>query len=168
MRRVLLALACALAAAGCGSEPTPEEREAKAARDIAMVKKAARAAPPLRQVTLEAIRYDDIEAHAMFGRSCNYAPGTGLGTRVIAREGDAFIKMNGKVRRLAADPGSPALPAMSRTLYAGREYSLRLQTGGEGRAGPDGGTMDYEGTISLRDAWGREVYRGSGLARCAA
>ena len=167
MRGALILLLLIATITGCASEPSPAERKAEAERDIAMVHEANDAAPPRREVIPDAIRYDDIEEHAMFGQACNYAPGTSLGTRVIARQEDAFIKVNGEVQRLAADSGSEELPALSRSIYTGRQYSLRLALAGEGAAsGPDGAKRDFEGTISLRDQWGREVYRGSGLAQC--
>ena len=53
----------------------------------------------------------------------------------------------------------------SRTLYTGKDYTLRLAIDGEGeQAG--GESVNYEGTVSVRDAWGREVYEGTGLAQC--
>ena len=158
-----------LALAGCDREPTPEEQALEDARDVAMVEAANDVMPPLEQVTPEPILLPDIERWDLYGEACNYAPGTSLGTRVVAREADAFVKIEGEIHRLAADPGSRELPMHTRTLYNGKEYSLRLtmepQAGAEGE---DDGTTDYEGTVILRDQWGRVVYEGTGLAQCKA
>jgi len=160
-----VAIAALLALAGCGREPTPEEQAMADARDVAMVEAANEVMPPLDEVTPEPILLPDIERFDLYGEACNYAPGTSLGTRVVAREADAFVKIEGEVHRLAADPGSRELPLHTRTLYNGREYSLRLtmmpQDGTEGEE-----TTDYEGSVILRDQWGRVVYEGTGLAQC--
>jgi hypothetical protein len=162
-------LAAVLVCAACDAELSPEEKQAQAERDIAMVEAANNALPPLRPVTPDPILYPDMEQHDLYGQACNYAPGTSLGTRVIAREGDAFVKIDGDVIRLAADPGSRELPAQSRSLYDGREYSLRLAIEGEGEpAAANSGVSEYQGTVSLRDRWGRVVYDGVGLAQCGA
>lgn len=149
---------------GCGDSVTPEEQAIRDARDIAMVERANASAPPVLDVSPEPIGYPELERHDLMGTACNYAPGTSLGTRVVAREVDAYVKINGEMLRLAADPGARELPAGSRSLYSGKTYSLQLAIAGEGKPASNG--VDYEGTVILRDAWGREVYEGTGLARC--
>ena len=163
MLRVGLLLAVLLA--GCGQDLSPAERAAEEERAIALVHKGNAAMPPLREVIPEPILYPDIERHNLSGAGCNYAPGTSLGTRVVARPADAFVKIDGAVQRLAADPGSRELQLGSRSLYIGREYELRLELAGEG-AQSGTSTVDFEGTVSLRDQYGRVVYQGSGLAQC--
>jgi len=162
MRRFWL-LALALLA-GCDNGSTAEEQELSDARDVAMVEAANDAKPPVKEVTPEPLLMPDIERYDLFGEACNYAPGTSLGTRVIAREADAFVKIDGEVERLAADPGARELPMHTRTLYSGKSYSLRLALNGDG-AEPNG-SGDYEGSVTLRDAYGRVVYEGTGLAQC--
>lgn len=163
MRRIAVLATFLLMA--CDSGLSSEEQAIQDERDVSMVVRANRALPPLKQVTPEPILYPDIERHDLFGVACNYAPGTSLGTRVIAREADAFIKIDGEVMRLAADPGSRELPLATRSLYNGREYSLRLAIESDGeQSGTE--TMDYEGQIVLYDAHGRSVYEGEGLAQC--
>jgi hypothetical protein len=162
MRRTWL-LSLALLA-GCYNGPTPEEQAAEDARDVAMVEAANEVRPPLKAVTPDPIMLSDVERYDLLGEACNYAPGTSFGTRVIARESDAFLKVDGKVVRLAADPGSRELPAHSRTLYSGKEYSLRLALNGDGAEPTAPGK--YEGTVALRDQYGRIVYEGTGFAEC--
>ena len=155
----------ALLLTGCDGGPSPEEQAAADARDVAMVEAANEVMPPLKQVTPDPILYPDIERFDLFGEACNYAPGTSLGTRVVARPSDAFFKIEGSVVRLAADPGSRELPMNTRTLYSGKEYALRLEIKGEGETAADGST-NYEGSVTLRDEYGRVIYEGSGLAQC--
>lgn len=158
--RGLAALAVLFALAACGENLTPEEQALRDERDIAMVERANNSMPPLKEVTPEPLLYPDIERNDLLGPACNYAPGTSLGTRVIAREADAFMKVDGEVIRFAADPGARALPLRTRSLYTGREYSLRLQIADGGEAG------DYTGQVTLRDSHGRVVYEGEGPAQC--
>ena len=165
--RTRWAVAALLILAGCDVEPTPEELAQADARDVALVEAANDVTPPLKLVTPEPILLPDIERYDLYGMACNYAPGTSLGTRVVSRESDAFVKIEGEVHRFAADPGSRELPMRTRTLYNGKEYSLRLAIDSEGAAEDDGST-DYEGSVTLRDRYGRVVYEGVGLARCTA
>ena len=161
------AVAVVLLLAGCDTEPTPEEQALADARDVAMVEEANDVTPPLKEVTPEPILLPDIERYDLYGMACNYAPGTSLGTRVVSRESDAFVKIEGEVHRFAADPGSRELPMRTRTLYNGKEYSVRLAIKGEAEAESDG-TTSYEGSVTLRDRYGRVVYEGTGLAQCKA
>ena len=149
----------------CGQTQSPAEKAAEDAEGVAMVEEANNAEPPLETVTLEPLLYPDIERYDLFGMACAYAPGTSLGARVIARENDAFIKIGEEVVRLAADPGSRELPMRSRTLYNGKEYSLRLEIEGAPTDG-DAENAQYEGSIFLRDRWGRVVFEGTGSAQC--
>jgi len=113
----------------------------------------------------ETILYPDIERHDIYGASCAYAPGTSLGARVIARQADAFMKIDGEIVLFAADPGARELPYGTRSLYNGREYSLRLEIAGDGmQSGEE--VMEYEGTINLRDQYDRVIYSGTGTAQC--
>ena len=160
MRRMLAISALLLA--GCERQLTPEEQALRDERDIALVEQANNnSQAPVEQLTPEPILYPDIERFDLYGAACNYAPGTSLGTRVVAREADAFMKIDGEVLRFAADPGARELPQRTRSLYNGRKHVLRLQLEGEG-----GGAGDYEGAVTVFDRYGRVVYEGVGLAQC--
>jgi len=150
---------------GCGDEPTPEDQAAKAARELALVKKGNAALPPPEQILPEPILYPDIERHDLSGAGCNFAPGTSFATRVIARPVDAYMKIDGEIVRFAADSGATELPLGTRSRYLGRTHELRLQLG-ESDSETSGETDDYLGTVTLVDRNGRLVYEGSGLARC--
>ena len=174
--RKLLVLAGAAVLAGCGDNLSPEEQAAADERDVAMVEDANKAMPPVRLVTPEPILLPDIERYDLLGEACSYAPGTSLGARVIAREADAFMKVDGEIERFAADPGARELPMHTRSVYSSKDFSLVLglrdssagETGEpEGDNPPTDGRHNYEGSVTLRDAYGRVVYEGVGLAQCA-
>ncbi len=165
--RLPLIVCLAAALASCGDELSSAE-QAELDRDVVeRVREVNEAAPPLVEIVPEPILYPDMEANDLFGLACSYAPGTSMGARVIAREADAFVKVDGQVLRFAADPGSRELPAKSRTLYNGREYSLRLDVADK-QVDPDVDATSSEGTVWLRDRWDRVVYQGTGAVNCGA
>jgi hypothetical protein len=175
--RLLLALAGAVVLAGCGDEVSPDEQAAADERDVAMVEAANKAAPPVQLVTPEPILLPDIERYDLLGEACSYAPGTSLGARVIAREADAFMKIDAEIERFAADPGSRELPMHTRSVYNSKNYSLvlALKDSGSGNE-PESAAepakaaterrTNFEGSVTLRDVHGRVVYEGIGLAQC--
>lgn len=163
--RVIL-MGALLLLAGCDQPMTPEEKAANDARDIAMVKKAqAQAKPPIETVIPDPITWADMDKEDIAGASCKYAPGTSLGTRVIAMPEVAYVKIDGKMARLARDIGAQKLPMDTWTKYDGKAYSLKLNISGEGKSADDG-TSNYDGSVLLEDAYGRTIYDGSGLAQC--
>jgi hypothetical protein len=168
MRKPLLLLAPllpALVLAACADEPTPQEKAAADQRAIALVEKGNATQPLLEPVAPEPILYPDIEQHDLAGANCNFAPGTSIATRVIARPDDAFMKIDGEIVRFGADSGSAELPLGTRSRYLGREHELQLRLTGEGESSGTQ-TTDYQGTVTLRDAYGRVTYEATGLARC--
>lgn len=168
-------LVLAMMVAACTDDVSDAEQESENAALAERVREANDAGPPLDQVVPETIDYPDMEANDLLGTSCSYAPGTSMGVRVIARESDAWMKIDGELMRFAADPGSRELPAKTRTSYNGTEYSLRLEIGdaeaeGDAVAEGEGETEDtvLEGTMWLYDRWDRVVYTGSGTVNCGA
>ena len=167
--RLPLIVCLSAALASCGDELSEAERAERDRAVVERVREVNEAAPPLVEVVPEPILYPDMEAHDLFGLACSYAPGTSMGARVIAREADAFVKLDGDVIRFAADPGSRELPAKSRSLYNGREYSLRLDIiEKEAEAETETGVASFEGTVWLRDRWDRVIYQGTGAVNCGA
>jgi hypothetical protein len=177
MQKLLTVSAAISVLAGCGESLSPEEQAAADERDVALVEKANKAMPPVRQVTPEPILLPDIERYDLLGEACSYAPGTSLGARVIAREADAFMKIGDKIERFAADPGSRELPMHTRSVYNSKDFSLvlALEDGdavpgaGASEKAPEpvtDGRLNFEGAVTLRDAYGRVVYEGVGLAQC--
>jgi len=156
-----------LLATACDEAPLDAEQESENAALVERVREANDAGPPLDEVVPETIGYPDMEANDLLGQACSYAPGTSMGVRVIARETDAYMKIDGELVRFAADPGSRMLPANSRTLYNGLKYTLRLAIDDPPAEGEIEDTA-YEGTMWLYDRWDRVVYTGTGSVNCGA
>jgi hypothetical protein len=84
------------------------------------------------------------------------------------------MKIDGEIERFAADPGARELPAHTRSVYNSKGYALVLalrdpspDPDGEPAPETSAGRGNYEGSVTLRDAYGRVVYEGTGLAQCA-
>jgi hypothetical protein len=165
MRQVLLFAGAALLLVSCGEQVSPEEQAAANERDVAIVEAANNAPPPVQLITPEPILLPDIERYDLLGEACSYAPGTSLGARVIAREADAFMKIDGQIERFAADPGARELPMHTRSVYNSKGHSLVLALREDTAEGEQ--RASYEGSVTLRDAHGRVVYEGTGEAQCA-
>lgn len=158
--RCLAALLSITLIAGC-SEPDPEQAAAQAEREIAMVEQANNAPPPVREIVPEAIGGPEMMRLQLSGAGCNYAPGTSLGARVLAGPQDAWMKIDGEMTRFAADAGAQQLAAGSWNRYLGAGYELQLALE------EDPSDDHYDGIITVRDAHGRVVYRGTGYAQCS-
>ncbi len=165
MRQVLVLAGVGVVLVGCGDRVSPEEQAVADQRDVALVEAANKAPPPVELVAPEPILLPDIERYDLAGEACSYAPGTSLGARVIAREADAFMKIDGEIERFAADPGARELPMRTRSVYNSKGYSLVLAL--QEDTGEDEQRTSYEGSVTLRDAHGRVVYEGVGEAQCA-
>src|SRR5688572_26478282 len=165
MRQLLGLAGAALLLAGCGDDASPGEKAAADARDVEMVEAANKAAPPVQLITPEPILLPEIERYDLLGEACSYAPGTSLGARVIAREADAFMKIDGEIERFAADPGSRELPMHTRSVYNSKDFSVVLALAEDTDAGEE--RTSYEGSVTLHDAYGRVVYEGIGETQCA-
>ncbi|KLE35576.1 hypothetical protein [Aurantiacibacter luteus] len=159
----------ALALAGCGDDPDPAEQAAANAEMAERVRQVNDAPPRLAEIVPDAITYPDLEANDLVGGAqCAYAPGTSMGARVIARETDAYMKIDNTMQRFVADVGSRELPARTRTLYNSREYKLRLELedAPERAAEADAVGGTYNGTIWLYDPYDRVVFTGTGTVNC--
>ncbi|RJY08440.1 hypothetical protein [Aurantiacibacter aquimixticola] len=160
VRCIFLLAACGLLTS-CGEELSEAERLEENAAVAERVRQANEAGTPLVEITPETISDADREINDLLGDACSYAPGTSRAVRAIARESDAYVKIDGQMVRFAADPGSRELPANSRTLYNGREYVLRFAI--EDAAAAD---TVKEGTMWLYDRFQRTVYTGTGPVMC--
>jgi hypothetical protein len=164
MRQLALILPFVLAA--CASEePSAAEKEAHDEAKIAAVEQAQEIPPT--PISLEPIAYPDIEKHDLFGASCAFAPdGGGLGALVLAMEKGAYIKLDGKIERLAPDPGSPELPLGARGKYDGKRNSLILDLA-EGEGEQEGmETVNFPARLVVRNERDQVVYEADGVAQC--
>ena len=159
MRRCAFLLPLALVAACSEHDAVSDPVDAE--RDIAVVQQANNAPPPVREIVPEAIGGPDMMRLQLSGAGCNYAPGTSLGARVLAGPQDAWMKIDGEMVRFAADAGATELAAGSWDHYLSTGYELQLALA------EDPSDHHFDGTITLRDPYGRVVYLGTGYAQCS-
>jgi hypothetical protein len=162
MRALLLVSMVLLAS--CGDGMTDAEKQAEDEADVAFVNQLEAKDPPPEPILPQTIGYPDIERYKLYGASCAFADG-GIGAIVIALDNTAWIKLDGKMTRLAADVGGKNLPMGAWERYNGKEYSLQL-TVGEGKAAASE-TVNYPGTLSVYDAYKQLVYRSKGTVQCS-
>ena len=155
-----------LALTAC-DDSTPKEGEADRRAAVAEVK--AHQEPPPEKLDLDPIRFADIEEFDLFGAGCSFSPDGDTSAPVALAQADAgFFISRGKLHKLASDMGSAEMPYMSRRKYDGREYSFTLDF--DEAKGRQSGyeTMDYDGSLTVRDGSDNVLYGADGLVQCGA
>jgi hypothetical protein len=165
--RIVLFLPLVLLA-GCGDGMTDAEKKAKEEADVAYVEGLQAKDPPPKPILPQAIGYTDIEAYKLFGAHCAFAPGDSIGAIVFAMDETAWVKLDDKMMRLAADKGGEKLPMGTWRHYDGKEYSLELAIERTAGTSPASQTINYPGELAVRDAYGQLVYGAKGTVQCSA
>lgn len=159
--------ALALALAACGEpELTQSEKAAQESAAIAAVEASQK--PPAQLVFPEIISLVDIEANNLFGAGCYMLPsGEREGMLALTDDRTGVIKLDGELHRMVVDAGSSEQPYGARGKYDGKKFSLRLETTGEPI---DNGyeTLDYKGTMTLRNGRDEVVFQQDGTIQCGA
>ncbi len=156
-----------LGLAGCG-EPELTQAEKVAQENAAIAAVEASQKPPAQLVFPEIITFEDIEANNLFGAGCYMLPSGGQeGMLALTDDRSAVIKLDNKLHRMIVDAGSSEQPYGSRGKYDGKKFSLRLETSGEPI---DNGyeTLDYKGTMTLRNGRDEVVFQQDGTIQCGA
>ena len=154
--------------AACGSGMSEAERKARDEADVAYVEGLQAKNPPPKPILPQAIRYPDIEQYKLFGANCAFAPGDSIGAIVVAMDDTAWMKLDDDMVRLAADKGGEKLPMGTWRHYDGKEYSLELVIERAAATSPATETVNYPGTLAVRDSYGQLVYSAKGTVQCGA
>jgi hypothetical protein len=155
---------------GCGqeSELSPHDKAAQDGRDIAMVEDAQNINPPLQPIHLQPILYADLEKDGLFGASCAFMPhADNGGITALAREGAGWLKLDGRLHKLAADKGSGKLPFGAFSRYDGRELAIELTLENTEPMSSTAEEIDRRGAMIIRDAYARPVYKAKGMVYCS-
>ena len=149
----------ALLACSCGSEPTPAEKAARDARDVAMVEAAQKVQPPVQPVGPQPIEQKDIDRYNLGGAGCAFVPRDRPGPVLLTGEDRGVLKIRDRLVVLAADSGSARFPRNTHEKYSGRGASVQLTRGpGEGASAA--------GSMTVRDRYERVVYFSAGTLAC--
>lgn len=163
--RYLLFTPAILALAACGAERSPEEQRIADEADIAAVEAAQEAIP--EPISLQPIRYPDIERNKLFGMGCSFAPdGGGLGAVALAQPKAGYLKVDGTIVRLAADIGSKEQAYGARTQYDGTAFSFDFVLNEESGVQSGMETNKYKAQLVVRDSSDLVVYKADGIAQC--
>ena len=162
----IIALGAFAVLTACSSEPTPAEKAAQDARDIAAVEAVQKIKPPPQPITPEAILFPDIQQYDLFGAGRAFAPGGSMGAVMLSRDKVAWMKIGGRLVRFASDPGSAKMPLGTWSRYAGKEWALALtRAEGDGEAiGSE--SRQWQGRLVVTDAFGQTVFDSAGLVQC--
>lgn len=164
MRWIIAAAPFVLAACG---EMTPAEEEA--AREAAVAEVEANQEPPPELLKLDPIRFADIEKYNLYGAGCNFSPDGDASAPVALAQADAgYLIRRGELQKLASDKGSAEKPYMSYRKYDGLEYSFTLDFDEANGRQSGYETMDYDGTLTVRDGSDNVLYTAKGLVQCGA
>lgn len=162
------AAAAILLLAACQGEPTPQQKAAQDARDIAEVEAIQNQKPPPQRLRPQPIRFDDIQAHRLFDAGCAFAPGGSMGAVLLAQAKAGYIKLDGRIIRLASDPGSAQLPLGAWSRYTGKEFAVSL-TKSVGDGEPQGAdSLRWPGHLTITDPFDQVIYDEDGSVQCGA
>lgn len=162
--RAALLISLVLVAA-CSDGLTDAEKKAKDEADVAYVEQLEAKDPPPEPILPQTIGYPDIERYKLYGASCAFADGDSMGAIVLALDDTAWMKLDGRMTRLAADNGGKKLPMGAWERYNGKEHSLQLTVGAGTKAASE--AVNYPGTLSVYDAYKQLVYRSQGTVQCS-
>lgn len=164
MRR--LAAVLLLLPAACG--PSESERRAQDQAAVAAVKAAQNRLPPLVPLKPESLLDEDIARVDASGPGCLVRLGEGLAPPVLVTVGSfGWLKLDGAIVKLAGDSGSERGPVDTWTNFTGKIVTLRLGYPGGGAKAGDPAAASRAVTLTLRDPYGRVVYRGAGMQSCS-
>ncbi|WP_423142404.1 hypothetical protein ACOYW6_03345 [Parablastomonas sp. CN1-191] len=153
-----------LLAGACKREPTKAEQDAADARAIAAVEAVQDTHPPIQPVTPEAISAGDMERFGLLGIGCAFVPGS-------RRDGDpiivvgptrATVKLEGRMRTFASDPGAKSLPMGAWTHYVGKDLTLEIEQIAPANALPKAGPARF----TVKDRFDRVVHAEDGSLIC--
>jgi hypothetical protein len=155
-----------LVLAACSPEPTVAQKAQQDDRDIAQVEAIQHQKPPPQPIAPLPIMFDDIQKHRLFSAGCAFAPGNSMGAVLLAQDKAGYIKLAGRMIRLASDPGSTRLPPAAWSRYAGKELSAsltRVRNGGEANGSE---SLRWPGHLTVTDAYEQVVYDEDGRVEC--
>lgn len=153
-----------LLTAACKREPTQAERAAEDARAIAAVEAVQDTKPPIEPVTPQPITNGDRERFGLLGVGCALVPGDNRSGEpvIVAGPTRATVKLEGRLRTFASDPGAKSLPMGSWTHYVGKDISLELVQNKADKAALTGPAR-----FTIKDRFDRVVHSVTGQLTCS-
>ncbi len=165
LRLLVLCMISIVMLGACSEDVSSAEKARIDAAKIAAVERA-NIVPP-EPVSPQKIHYPDYEANDLFGAGCAFAPkGGGLGAIALTRAEVAYLKLDNKVVRLAADKGAAEAPFATWQKYDGRTHSIRLEfaPGNGSTSGTE--TVEHRAELTILNGRDQIVYSSPGAVQC--
>jgi hypothetical protein len=161
--RYLITAASLLSLAACQRDPSPQEKAAADARDVAAVEAAQKLRPPVVQVVPEPMKPQSRALYKLTQAGCDFRPNQRVSEDpvLIAGEARALLLVRGEPLVLGADSGSADLPFGAHGKYTGRDHSVQLTSGAQ--SGTEG---RWPGSLTIRDRFDRIAYFAAGEFAC--
>lgn len=165
-RRMPLSIMLLYALTGACSEDISPARQARIDADKIAAVERANIVPP-DPVSPQKIHYPDYETNDLFGAGCAFAAAdTGQGAIALTRNEVAYIKLDGKIARLAADKGGAKAPYATWQKYDGRKHTILLEFAHGGGEASGTQTIKYPAQLTIRNGRDQIVYQADGFAQC--
>ncbi len=162
-------LLCAmLAFAACSPPQSAESKQAADAEAVAQVERLS--VPPAIPLSPQPITFADIEKHDLFGAGCYFQGGDGEKPPLLflASEAKGWLKLDSEIIELSADRSSSEQPYMSWSKYVGLSQTVQLERDSAVARSTGPETETAPGTITIRDAKDRVVFKRTGAIDCGA
>jgi hypothetical protein len=147
--------------------PTPAEKAAQDAREVAEVEAIEHRRPPLQRIRPQPIDRRVRSLFALTAAGCDFLPDgrTGDNPVLVAGQAKAALLIDDKPVIYVADSGSPPLPFGTRAKYVGRIDWAQLDlTSDEGAV--TGKPRRRPGALTIRDRFDRIVFFARGTLVC--
>lgn len=165
LRLFLLCLVSATMMSACSEDVSPAEKARIDAAKIAAVERASIVPPDA--VSPQKIHYPDYEANDLFGAGCAFAAAdAGMGAIALTRSEVAYIKLDGKIARLAADKGGAKAPFATWQKYDGQAHTILLEFARVDGEISDDQAGKYPVSLTIRNGRDQIVYQTQGFAHC--
>ncbi len=165
MPKPWIILPAVLVLAACDSKA---DKEAEAARAVAIVEAAQNRTPPVEGLRPQPITFGEVQRNRISRKGCAFLPSGGEdGNPVLYADRDrAVMKVNSQFELFASDSGSAEGPGKTRHHYTGKTWDMRFepQAGAGLPLGED--SLTWNAALTLRDRFNRPVYAAAGTLVC--
>ena len=123
---------------------------------------------PAEELAPQPIGPDLVAEQGSGGEGCSFVPADGgTGPILVTRPDVAYMRLDGRMVRFAADKGSTRLPLDGWSKYVGKSQSLQLtfDNSGEGR-GAAQAARSGDALLNVKDRHERTVYEAAGTVEC--
>lgn len=166
MRNGMVAASLVVILAGCGGED-PRQQAMQDARDVAMAERMSKA--PFQPIIPSPISLADVARYGLDKPGCTFRKETARGDNqpdplFIASRDEAFLTIDGELKRYSAKSTAADLPGGVRTSYVGLQGWLDLSRLPDAGTGSD--EARFPARLTLHDSQERVAFVADGTMTC--